>query len=128
MSFHRSELEPFRCDVEPARDAVRVSPVGELDIVTVPLVEEQLAELWSVGFTQLVLDLRGVCFLDSTGVRMLLSWHARDRADGVVFRVIPGPPVVQRALQLCGVADRLQYWVPDGPLAVRVDQPRLASS
>ena len=73
-----------------------------------------LNELWSVGFTRFVLDLRGVCFLDSTGVRMLLAWHARDRADGVVFGVIPGPPVVQRALEICGVADRLEYWSPNG--------------
>lgn len=114
MSFRRSELELFRCDVEPARDAVRVSPVGELDLATVPLVDEQLNELWSVGFTQFVLDLRGVCFLDSTGVRMLLAWHARDRTDGVAFRVIPGPPAVQRALEICGVANGLEYWFPNG--------------
>jgi anti-sigma B factor antagonist len=109
MSFPRSEFEPFRCDVERDREAVRVAPVGELDLATVPLVEEQLNDLWSVGFKRLVLDLRGVRFLDSTGVRMLMAWHARDRADGVAFGVIPGPPAVQRVLEICGVGDWLQY-------------------
>jgi anti-sigma B factor antagonist len=119
MPFDRSELEPFRCDVEPHRDEVRVCPVGELDLATVPLVEEQLAELWSVGFTRLVLDLRAVSFLDSTGVRMLLSWHVRDKTDGVAFGVIPGPPGVQRVLEICGVADWLEYTSPDGSSSER---------
>jgi len=113
MPFHRSELEPFRCEVEPDRDAVRVCPVGELDLATVPLVESQLAELWSVGFTRVVLDLRGVCFLDSTGVRMLLSWQRHDAADGLVFRVIPGPAEVQRVLEIAGIVDYLSFWSPE---------------
>src|SRR4051812_9040458 len=92
-AMHRqtSEPEPFRCEVEPARDAVRVRPIGELDLATVPLVEAELAELWSVGFTRIVLDLRDVCFLDSTGIRLLLNWHAHSAADGMVFGVISGP-------------------------------------
>lgn len=70
MAFNRSEIEPFRVDVAPDREEVRVSPVGELDLATVPLVDTELAELWSLGFARLVLDLRNVCFLDSTGLRL----------------------------------------------------------
>ena len=73
MTVDQSDLEPFRCEVEPDRATVRVRPVGELDLETVPLVDAELAELWSVGFTRLVVDLRSVTFLDSTGLRMLLS-------------------------------------------------------
>ena len=80
MAFHRSELEPFRCEVAP-----------------------------SSGFTRLVLDLRGVRFLDSTGLRMLLARHGRSTNDGVAFSVIPGPPVVQRVLEIAGVDGRLTY-------------------
>ena len=114
MRFDRSELEPFRCEVEPDRDTVRVRPVGELDLATVPLVEAQLAELWSVGFTRLVLDLRAVRFLDSTGVRLLLSWQRHDAADGLAFRVIPGPPDVQRVLKIAGIVDYLSFLSPEG--------------
>jgi len=99
--------------VEPDRSAVRVRPVGELDLATVPAVDAELAGLWAVGFTQVVLDLRDVRFLDSTGLRLLLSWHVRSAADGFVFGVIPGPPAVQRLLELAGVADRLTYWSAD---------------
>jgi anti-anti-sigma factor len=116
------ELQPFRCEVEPDRAAVRVRPVGELDLATVPIVEAQLAELWSVGFTHLVLDMREVVFLDSTGVRLLVSWHAHGSADGVVFGVIPGPPPVQRVLEIAGVADHLTYWSPNGSAHVEVSR------
>jgi anti-sigma B factor antagonist len=120
VAWDSSELEPFRCEVEPDRIAVRVRPVGELDLATVPIVEAQLGELWSVGFTHLVLDLRDVGFLDSAGVRLLVSWHAHGSDDGIVFGVIPGPPPVQRVLEVSGVADHLTYWSPNGsgPLEV----------
>ena len=114
MAVHRSELEPFRCEVVPDRAVVQVRPVGELDLATVPLVDAQLAELWSVGFSSLVLDLREVSFLDSTAVRMLLTWHLNSATDGMVFGVIAGPPTVQHVLEVAGVGERLTYWSPDG--------------
>ncbi len=112
--FPRSEIEPFRCEVEPTRTAARVRPVGELDLATVPIVDAELADLWAVGFRSLVLDLRKVCFLDSTGLRLLMSWTAACEADGIAFRVIQGPPVVQRAIELAGVSDYLTFASPNG--------------
>jgi anti-sigma B factor antagonist len=115
MTVNPSELEPFRCEVEPDGATVRVRPVGELDLATVPRVDAELAELWSVGFTTLVVDLRSVTFLDSTGLRMLLAWQATTSADGIVFGVIPGPRVVERMLEVGGVADHLTtYWPTNG--------------
>jgi anti-sigma B factor antagonist len=120
MHSERPELEPFRCEVEPDRAAVRVRPIGELDLATVPLVEAQLAELWSVGFTRIVLDLREVSFLDSTGLRLLLAWHAHSAADGMLFGVISGPPAVQRVLEVAGVVDNFRYCSPN-----RLEGPRV---
>jgi anti-anti-sigma factor len=109
MSLDASEFEPFRCEVEPDRASVFVRPVGELDLSTVPIVQAQLAELESAGFTRLVLDLRQLRFLDSSGLRLLIEWDARARADGVELTVIPGPPEVQRLFDLAGVTDRLRF-------------------
>jgi len=114
MAFDRSELGPFRVDLVPNRDEVRVCPVGEIDLATVPLLDAELAELWSRGFARLVLDLRDVCFLDSTGIRMLLSWQAASSEDGLHFSVIPGPPMVERVLEIAGVTEYLTYARPDG--------------
>jgi anti-sigma B factor antagonist len=114
VSLDRKELAPFRCEVMPDRASARVCPVGEVDLATVPVVDTELAELWAVGFTGIVLDLREVTFLDSTGVRLLLAWQTRSSADGFRFEVIPGPPAVQRALELSSVADQLSYCSPNG--------------
>ena len=73
MSLDPVEFEPFRCEVDPHRASVFVRPVGELDLSTIPIVDTQLAELVAAGFTSVV-DLRGLRFLDSSGVRLLLSW------------------------------------------------------
>jgi anti-anti-sigma factor len=127
MPFETPELEPFRCEVEPDRAAVRVRPIGELDLVTVPLVDAQLTELWSVGFTHIVLDLREVSFLDSTGVRLLLAWHAHSAADGMRFGVISGPPAVQRVFEVAGVVDHFTYWSPNGFEAQRIRRDESAA-
>jgi hypothetical protein len=67
--------------------------------------------------SSLVLDRREVSVLDSTDVRMLLTWHL---IDGMVFGVIAGPPTVQHVLEVAGVAERLTYWSPDGSRPVVV--------
>ena len=109
MLSQRSDLEPFRCEVEPDREAVLVRPVGPLDLVTAPVVDAQLAELWPVGYARLVLELREVTFLDSSGLRLLVAWDVQGAADGVAFIIVPGSAFVRRVLQVAGVADRLTY-------------------
>src|SRR3954463_868223 len=106
MPFDRSQVEPFRCQIEPAWASVSVRPVDELDLATVPAVEAELAQLRSLGFTRLSLDLREVRFLDSAGLRLVMAWAASASADGFAFGVIPGPPEVQRLFELAGVAGR----------------------
>jgi anti-anti-sigma factor len=101
--------EQFRCEVEPHRERVHVRPVGELDLATAPVVEEQLSELNAAGFPALILDLRGVRFLDSTGLELILRWDRRARTDGFEFRIIAGPPAVQRLFDLTGTTEGLDF-------------------
>jgi len=109
--------EPFHCEVDPHRGAVHVRPVGELDLATVPEVDAQLNELQTAGFKQLTLDLGRVCFLDLTGLRMILEWDARSRADGFAFKLIPGSPTVQRLFDLTGTRERLDFLEASGARA-----------
>ena len=104
--------QPFRCDVEPHRETVRVRPVGELDLATVHVVEEQLSDLKAAGFTALTLDLRAVQFLDSSGLRMMLRWAAAARAHGFAFRLIEGPAAVRRLFDLTGTTEHFDYVEP----------------
>jgi anti-sigma B factor antagonist len=104
--------QSFRCDVEPHRETVRVRPVGELDLATVGVVEEQLSDLRAAGFTAITLDLRGLGFIDSTGLRMILLWDTRARVDGFAFRLIAGPPAIQRLFDLTGTTGQLDFVDP----------------
>ena len=97
----------LRCDVRPERRVVIVVPTGELDLAGVPTVDGELDELRKAGFDHLAVDLRGLRFMDSTGLRLLLRWTASAAEDGYRFSVIPGPPQVQRVLDLTGVESAL---------------------
>jgi len=106
------EFEPFRIDVEPSRDSVRVAPVGELDIATVERLQVEVVRLRETGFNKIVLDLRGVRFLDSTGLRLVLELDAAARADSHDLCVIRGPDVVHRIFEVTQVEERLNFIDP----------------
>jgi anti-sigma B factor antagonist len=108
----------FHCDMFPERDRVRVAPAGELDIATAPQLERTIRELLSSGFDHIVVDLAGVEFLDSTGLRLILSLHAAAAADGYRFRLRPGPPAVQRLFELTGTLDLVDFEARVRPIRI----------
>jgi anti-sigma B factor antagonist len=101
--------EPFRCDVETADGQVRLIPHGEIDLASVDELDAKLRTLRETGFDHLVLDLRGVTFMDSTGLRLILSWDDAAREDGIDFSLVPGAPAVQRLFEITGVLGRLAF-------------------
>jgi anti-sigma B factor antagonist len=127
MSGHSDQQ--FHCEVHAGRAAVRIRPVGELDIATVPLVEDHLAGCAAAGFKQLTLDLRALSFLDATGLRLILLWNAKSRTDGFAYRLIAGAPPVQRLFALTDTREQLDF-VEASPSArrFRLGTPRLLGS
>ena len=103
------EAEPFRCDVSLERDIVRILPIGELDLITAPILEARLTEVRNAGYRQVLLDLRGLLFIDSTGLHVILRHDAEARRDGFSLALVPGPPEVQRVFDTAGVATRLPF-------------------
>lgn len=82
-------------------DAVVISLRGELDLTSVPQFERELRDAEATGPGRLVIDLSGLDFMDSTGLRALLQ--ARERAkgeDGHQLALRRGPRQVQRVLEL----------------------------
>jgi anti-anti-sigma factor len=55
------------------------------------------------------LDLRELEFLDSTGLRVILSAQLRSAVDGDRLRITPGPVRVQRLFAMTGTADLLHF-------------------
>lgn len=56
-----------------------------------------------------VLDLRGVGFMDTSGLRYVLELHNRAETDGFVLRIVRGPGAVQRVFEVAGLAPRLPF-------------------
>lgn len=111
MAGYRMDSEPqqFRCEVARDGEVVRITLAGELDLATTPEVEPVLR---ANGVRQRVLDLRELTFMDSSGLRLILSAHAAARRDGGILEIVPGPPSVQRVFQICGVEDELRFVAP----------------
>ena len=100
----------FRIDVRPDRERVVVSPEGDVDLATVDRIAAQLDELAGSGFPVVVLDLRGVTFMDSTGVSLLVRQSAR---DDVEVRLVDGREPVSRLIDLTGVREVLRFVAAD---------------
>jgi anti-sigma B factor antagonist len=82
-----------------------IVPVGALDLSSAPLLDRELEALASVPLV--IVDLRSVESMDSTGLNVLLRGRQRAMKSGQKFAVVKGPEQVQRLLSLTGVADLL---------------------
>jgi anti-sigma B factor antagonist len=85
-----------------------VSLAGELDLGNVGIVERRLSELRELR-RSVVLDLDRLTFMDSTGIRLLLTACEHAERDSWPFAVTRGSERVQRVLTAARVADRLPY-------------------
>lgn len=81
---------------------------GELDLASSPELQEQLERISGSGAELLVIDLRELEFMDSTGLSIIVSAHQRLAEEGCKLSLVKGSPQVQRLLDLTGVADRLR--------------------
>jgi anti-anti-sigma factor len=99
-----SELEVV---VAAAGTARTVTPVGDIDLASAQLVRAALSAAFAERVELLVLDLARTTFIDSTAIHMILDCQTRAQAEGVRFRVLPGPPQIQRVFELCGLANRI---------------------
>lgn len=100
---------PFNSTTRDAGNRVRHLVLsGELDMAAIPELRHRLGEAPS-QFECLVVDMSGLTFLDSTGIHFLLELHDRAERDGWILRVVPGPPQVQRVLEISGVAELLPW-------------------
>jgi len=99
----------FHCDVTREPDAVTVRPVGELDLATVPVLEAQLAQSRAAAVRRVRLDLRGLRFIDSSGLHLILRCDLDAQRDGYALELVPGAPAVQRVFELSGLTARLPF-------------------
>jgi len=97
-------VQPFRLVTRPDGDRMLVEVRGELDLETVDAVRREVEELRDRGVRSIVLDLRELAFMDSSGLRLLLQLDADARANGIEFALLEGEPV-RRLLELTNLTD-----------------------
>jgi anti-anti-sigma factor len=93
----------LRWKVERSADALTIRFEGDLGLGSGRAVDRQLFRLTLDGASEVIVDLRGATFIDSTGLRVLLELLSRSRRDGFALRVIPGDGQVRRAIEQSGL-------------------------
>jgi anti-sigma B factor antagonist len=87
-----------------------VAVSGELDLSSALVFEDELRRIEEqTKPTLLVLDLRLLKFMDSTGLRLILSAHARAINKGRKLAIVEGGDAVRRIFRLTGVLERLNF-------------------
>lgn len=89
-----------------------VVPTGELDMASAVELEASVVRLSENGTERITLDLRQLKFVDCCGVRAVVTASGLCAAQGYEFRVIPGPPAVQRVFELTRLAERVPGATP----------------
>ncbi len=99
----------FRVEVrnEGQRSVIAVS--GELDLASSATFEEELARVVDSTDELIVVDLRELEFMDSTGLSTLVKAHQRAEQAGKRLGVVRGSQQVQRLLSLTGVEERFVF-------------------
>jgi anti-sigma B factor antagonist len=97
---------PFSAAASRDGATVVVALTGELDIASAPELERAVPPL-AAGDT-LVIDLRELAFLDSSGVHALMRLDVAAREHGWSLVVVRGGPDVQRILDVVRLGDRVR--------------------
>lgn len=106
-----------RFHVETTRQAaaIRVRPVGELDLSTLDETQAAVDAALAASPDELVLDLGGLQFMDSSGLRLVIETVRAAEGANVTAVLVPGEEIVQRVFHLAGLLHRLPFREdPDG--------------
>jgi anti-anti-sigma factor len=94
----------FSLEVVEVGGSVRLVLRGELDAATAPAANHALLDLLEGGSDRVVLDLRDLDFMDSTGVKFLIDGRDAARQRRVELALAYDEGVVERVLTVSGVA------------------------
>jgi len=88
---------------------------GEIDIATAAVIEDELRRA-EESEELIVLDLGGISFMDSTGLRIVIAGDQRMRERGGSLQLTRVPTRVSELFNLVGIADYLTIIESDGPV------------
>jgi anti-anti-sigma factor len=95
-------------------DTTIVAPAGELDLGSARALGTALATAADGGAPRVVLDLRRLTFVDSSGISVIVKFQRHFAVEGIRFGVVKGDDTVQRAFALSHVEPLLPWTMPVG--------------
>jgi anti-sigma B factor antagonist len=101
-------VEILEVKTEDRNGLVHVALLGELDLSTVSKVQEALRKVEADSPSTVVVDLSKLTFLDSTGLRCIVTADERARDEGRRVVIVRGPDAVQRVFAITRLEERLE--------------------
>ena len=96
-------------DVEEDGEAVVIRVSGELDMSTTGMLDVALHETLDGEASMVTLDLSGLSFIDSSGLRLLTNAASHPRADGTRLRMRGRSKAVERTFEVTGLDHSLPF-------------------
>jgi anti-anti-sigma factor len=100
-------IDEFEADLEVRGEELWVLPVGDLDAGSAPELSETLSLALSTDAPKIIVDLRGLELMDSTGLRTLLEAQAAEGGERIAF--VAGNDHIQTVFRVSGLQDSLPF-------------------
>jgi anti-anti-sigma factor len=110
VKFLRADAEP-RLEIRKRSHgrSYLLQLFGELDLASADEMDRELRQAEASGAPTVVVDLAGLEFIDSTGIRLLLEAHRRSQTNRHGLALTRGSDAVQRTLEVCGLVRHLRF-------------------
>lgn len=99
--------QPFQMEQKETNDSYTISLGGELDLSVVPQLRSVLEPVMDRTDLNLVLNLRELTYIDSTGIGIIVSILKYRDGINAPFSVKEIPPSIQRLFDLTGISGYL---------------------
>lgn len=118
--------------IDTRNGVTSIALLGELDMATVPILNDQLIALESDGARAIMLDLRDLHFIDSSGLQAFVQAHTRSQQNGHRFLLVGASPIARRLIEMTqteflldasGTAELLGRFTGDGSRTGEVGEP-----
>jgi anti-anti-sigma factor len=96
-------------DLTSTAKAQTIVLIGEADLLGAPKIEAALKDASAAEPGLIVIDLRSLTFIDSSGLQALIAGDELCRARGHELKIVPGPENVRRLFELTGMNAALPF-------------------